>query len=99
LGLLLHEQTPHSLSLTQVVRFLYILVYIDDIIVTCLSPAGIQDLLHDLQELFALKDLGDLLSLASRYNMFQMVFFSPKPNMLMIFFVVLVCLIEREPPL
>jgi hypothetical protein len=28
-----------------------------------------------------------------------MVFFSPKPNMLMIFFVVLVCLIEREPPL
>ena len=39
---------------------LYVLVYVDDIIVTGSSPAAIQDLLRDLQASFALKDLGTL---------------------------------------
>jgi histone deacetylase 1/2 len=39
---------------------LYVLAYVDDIIVTGSSTAAIQDLLCDLHDSFALKDLGDL---------------------------------------
>jgi hypothetical protein len=39
---------------------IYVLVYVDGIIVTNSSPAAIDALLADLQSEFALKDLGDL---------------------------------------
>jgi hypothetical protein len=39
---------------------IYVLVYMDGIIVTSSSPAAIDALLADLQSEFALKDLGDL---------------------------------------
>jgi hypothetical protein len=38
----------------------YVLIYVDDIIVTCSSDDAITALLHDLREDFALKDLGPL---------------------------------------
>jgi histone deacetylase 1/2 len=39
---------------------IYILVYVDDIIVTSSSNKAIASLLQDLGSAFALKDLGDL---------------------------------------
>jgi hypothetical protein len=39
---------------------IYVLVYVDDIIVTSSSNKAITALLHDLNSSFALKDLGDL---------------------------------------
>lgn len=39
---------------------IFILVYVDDIIVASSSPAATQALLADLQKEFALKDLGDI---------------------------------------
>jgi hypothetical protein len=39
---------------------MFILVYVDDIIVTSLKPQAISALLHKLGDEFALKDLGDL---------------------------------------
>jgi histone deacetylase 1/2 len=39
---------------------MFILVYVDDIIVTGSAMSAIQTLLRDLQSVFALKDLGDL---------------------------------------
>jgi histone deacetylase 1/2 len=39
---------------------LFVLVYVDDIIVASLSQAAPDALLKDLQRDFALKDLGDL---------------------------------------
>jgi hypothetical protein len=39
---------------------IYLLVYVDDIIITSSSPAAIDVLLADLQSDFALKDLGSL---------------------------------------
>jgi hypothetical protein len=39
---------------------IYLLVYVDDIIVTSSSPAAVKALLDDLRSDFALKDLGDL---------------------------------------
>lgn len=38
----------------------YILIYVDDIIMTSLSSGAITTLLHDSQSEFALKDLGQL---------------------------------------
>jgi hypothetical protein len=38
----------------------YLLVYVDDIIVTSSSPAAVNALLQDLGSEFALKDLGEL---------------------------------------
>ena len=39
---------------------IYMLIYVDDIIVTSSSQGAITALLHDLRQDFALKDLGDL---------------------------------------
>jgi hypothetical protein len=39
---------------------IFLLVYVDDIIVTNSSSAAVTALLHDLQGDFALKDLGSL---------------------------------------
>lgn len=39
---------------------MYVLVYVNDIIVTSSSPGAIDALLDDLKQDFALKDLGDL---------------------------------------
>jgi hypothetical protein len=39
---------------------IYLLVYVDDIIVTSSSSAAVKALLEDLRSEFALKDLGDL---------------------------------------
>jgi hypothetical protein len=39
---------------------MFLLVYVDDIIVTSLNSAAVNALLRDLQYEFALKDLGDL---------------------------------------
>jgi hypothetical protein len=39
---------------------IYLLVYVDDIIVTSSSPSAIDALLLDLKSEFAIKDLGDL---------------------------------------
>ena len=39
---------------------MYILIYVDDIIVTSSSDQAITALLHHLSSEFALKDLGDL---------------------------------------
>jgi hypothetical protein len=39
---------------------IYLLVYVDDIILTSSSPAAIDALLADLKQDFALKDLGPL---------------------------------------
>jgi hypothetical protein len=39
---------------------IYLLVYVDDIVVTTLSPSAITTLLDDLLSDFALKDLGEL---------------------------------------
>jgi hypothetical protein len=39
---------------------IYLLVYVDDIIITISSPAAVNALLSDLKKDFALKDLGDL---------------------------------------
>ena len=39
---------------------IYVLVYVDDIIVASSSPKAIAALLKDLQKDFSLKDLGDL---------------------------------------
>jgi hypothetical protein len=40
--------------------FMYLLIYVDDIIVTSSSSTAIDALLHDLNVEFALKDLGEL---------------------------------------
>jgi hypothetical protein len=37
----------------------FVLIYVDDIIVTSSSHEAIQDLLHDLKNDFAMKDLGE----------------------------------------
>jgi histone deacetylase 1/2 len=39
---------------------IYVLVYVDDIIVTSSSREAISTLVHDLNRHFAIKDLGDL---------------------------------------
>jgi histone deacetylase 1/2 len=39
---------------------IFVLIYVDDIIVTSSSDKAISALLHDLNGEFALKDLGDL---------------------------------------
>jgi hypothetical protein len=39
---------------------MYVLVYVDDIIVVSSSPQATSALLHDLEKDFALKDLGEL---------------------------------------
>jgi histone deacetylase 1/2 len=39
---------------------IFVLIYVDDIIVTSSSDKAILALLHDLNADFALKDLGDL---------------------------------------
>jgi hypothetical protein len=39
---------------------IYVLVYVDDIIITSSSPAVVDALLSDLRSEFALKDLGSL---------------------------------------
>ena len=39
---------------------IYMLIYVDDIIVTSSSQGAITALLHDLRQDFAFKDLGDL---------------------------------------
>jgi hypothetical protein len=39
---------------------IYVLIYVDDIIVTSSSTKAISTLLHDLKDDFALKELGDL---------------------------------------
>jgi len=39
---------------------IFMLIYVDDIIVTSSSPEAITTLLRDLKKEFALKDLGDL---------------------------------------
>jgi hypothetical protein len=39
---------------------IYLLVYVDDIIITSSSPSAIDALLLDLKSEFAIKDLGDL---------------------------------------
>ncbi|XP_059441256.1 uncharacterized mitochondrial protein AtMg00810-like [Corylus avellana] len=39
---------------------MYILIYVDDILITCSLPSAIEDLLHSLKDGFAIKDLGSL---------------------------------------
>jgi hypothetical protein len=39
---------------------MFVLVYVDDIIITCSDQKAIEGLLHQLGQEFALKDLGDL---------------------------------------
>ena len=39
---------------------MFVLIYVDDIIVTSSSDQAISALLHDLNDNFALKDLGDI---------------------------------------
>ena len=39
---------------------IYMLIYVDDIVVTSSSQGAITALLHDLRQDFAFKDLGDL---------------------------------------
>ena len=39
---------------------IYMLVYVDDIIIASSSPEAVKALLHDLEKDFAIKDLGEL---------------------------------------
>jgi histone deacetylase 1/2 len=65
---------------------IFVLIYVDDIIVTSSSDAAISILLKDLNVYFAIKDLGALhyIFFAWRSNALIMGCFSPSKNMLMI---------------
>ena len=81
---------------------IFILIYVDDIVITGCSTSYIQDPKHTLGFFFALKDLGHLIIfLASKFNISKMqVFFYLRPNISMIFFSEPTCtkLILFQPP-
>nr|KYP44790.1 hypothetical protein KK1_033709 [Cajanus cajan] len=56
-----HAQLDHSLFIfTSRTTVIYILIYVDDIIITSNSSVAIQNLVHTLHQSFPLKDMGKL---------------------------------------
>jgi hypothetical protein len=76
---------------------IYLMVYVDDIIVINSSPQAVEALLADLKNDFAFKDLGYLhFFLSLRSSVPWMVFFYHRKNMSLTYFIVLACHYARR---
>jgi hypothetical protein len=65
---------------------MFVLIYVDDIIVTSSSPRAIPALLQDLNKNFAIKDLGDLhFFMGMEVKKIQVGLLVTQENMLLIF--------------
>jgi histone deacetylase 1/2 len=71
---------------------MFLLVYVDDIIVVSSSPSATTRLVAQMRDAFAVKDLGKLhFSLGLKFNISLLALFSRRRNMLLIFFSELAC--------